>query len=145
MPTLPRGLLDGHTRGVHALCGVKFVARALPLGGPAPSGEPLRMVGVSSLDSFVHLPDHPRVRAPTALFSETGVGVNRQLPCSTVTVRNHQERTMPACEGATRGNFARKLPLVAPSQSSYGPPGGTGGSNVAGGTRPYHSAKDRRS
>ena len=29
------------TRSVHALCGVEFVPRALPLGGPALPGNPL--------------------------------------------------------------------------------------------------------
>ncbi|MGH3782783.1 MAG: hypothetical protein ACRDRO_19735 [Pseudonocardiaceae bacterium] len=36
-----RGHSSAVTRSVHALCGVEFVPRPLPLGGPALPGAPL--------------------------------------------------------------------------------------------------------
>lgn len=36
-----RGSYSIVTRSVHALCGVEFVPRKLPLGGPALPGSPL--------------------------------------------------------------------------------------------------------
>jgi hypothetical protein len=36
-----RGSYSTVTRSVHAACGVEFVSRALPLGGPALPGSPL--------------------------------------------------------------------------------------------------------